>query len=55
MATSIFGRVTILQAKWRGTWEFDGGALMNQTSHYVDLAYRTGREASMHYKYNTSD
>ncbi len=25
------------QAKWRGTWEFDGGALMNQASHYIDL------------------
>jgi len=24
-------------ATWRGTWEFDGGALMNQASHYVDL------------------
>lgn len=24
-------------AQWRGTWEFDGGALMNQASHYVDL------------------
>jgi len=24
-------------SKWRGTWEFDGGALMNQASHYVDL------------------
>jgi UDP-N-acetyl-2-amino-2-deoxyglucuronate dehydrogenase len=24
-------------AVWRGTWEFDGGALMNQASHYVDL------------------
>lgn len=23
---------------WRGTWEFDGGAFMNQASHYVDLA-----------------
>ena len=23
--------------EWRGTWEFDGGALMNQASHYVDL------------------
>jgi len=23
-------------AKWRGTWEFDGGAFMNQASHYVD-------------------
>jgi UDP-N-acetyl-2-amino-2-deoxyglucuronate dehydrogenase len=25
------------QAPWRGTWEFDGGAIMNQASHYVDL------------------
>lgn len=25
------------QASWRGTWEFDGGAFMNQASHYVDL------------------
>ena len=24
-------------ANWRGTWEFDGGAFMNQASHYVDL------------------
>jgi UDP-N-acetyl-2-amino-2-deoxyglucuronate dehydrogenase len=23
--------------RWRGKWEFDGGALMNQASHYVDL------------------
>ena len=22
---------------WRGTWELDGGAFMNQASHYVDL------------------
>jgi UDP-N-acetyl-2-amino-2-deoxyglucuronate dehydrogenase len=22
---------------WRGTWEMDGGAFMNQASHYVDL------------------
>ena len=22
---------------WRGTWEFDGGAFMNQASHYMDL------------------
>lgn len=22
---------------WRGTWEFDGGAFMNQASHYFDL------------------
>ncbi|WP_174873640.1 Gfo/Idh/MocA family protein [Vogesella oryzae] len=25
------------QADWRGTWEYDGGAFMNQASHYVDL------------------
>jgi UDP-N-acetyl-2-amino-2-deoxyglucuronate dehydrogenase len=24
-------------APWRGTWEFVGGAFMNQASHYVDL------------------
>ena len=24
-------------SSWRGTWEFDGGAFMNQASHYVDL------------------
>ncbi len=24
-------------SNWRGTWEFDGGAFMNQASHYVDL------------------
>lgn len=24
-------------AHWRGTWEMDGGAFMNQASHYVDL------------------
>ncbi|TCP09101.1 UDP-N-acetyl-2-amino-2-deoxyglucuronate dehydrogenase [Crenobacter luteus] len=24
-------------AGWRGTWEFDGGAFMNQASHYADL------------------
>lgn len=22
---------------WRGTWKYDGGAFMNQASHYVDL------------------
>ncbi len=26
-------------AKWRGTWEFDGGAFMNQASHYVDALH----------------
>ena len=25
------------QDSWRGTWKLDGGALMNQASHYVDL------------------
>lgn len=25
--------------KWRGTWEFDGGAFTNQASHYVDALY----------------
>jgi UDP-N-acetyl-2-amino-2-deoxyglucuronate dehydrogenase len=25
------------QAKWRGTWAMDGGAFMNQASHYVDM------------------
>ena len=25
------------QAAWRGTWALDGGAIMNQASHYVDL------------------
>lgn len=25
------------QGEWRGTWEYDGGALMNQASHYIDL------------------
>jgi UDP-N-acetyl-2-amino-2-deoxyglucuronate dehydrogenase len=24
-------------AAWRGTWDLDGGAFMNQASHYVDL------------------
>ena len=24
-------------APWRGTWEFDGGAFMNQASHYIGL------------------
>ncbi len=26
-------------AKWRGTWELDGGAFMNQASHYVDMMH----------------
>lgn len=27
------------QARWRGTWELDGGAFMNQASHYVDMLH----------------
>ena len=30
------------QAPWRGTWALDGGAFMNQASHYVDLAQWLG-------------
>lgn len=34
---------------WRGTWEMDGGALMNQGSHYIDLLYYLfGPVASVH-------
>jgi UDP-N-acetyl-2-amino-2-deoxyglucuronate dehydrogenase len=25
------------QGGWRGRWEYDGGAFMNQASHYIDL------------------
>ena len=27
------------QASWRGTWQLDGGAFMNQASHYIDLIH----------------
>ncbi len=27
------------QANWRGTWHLDGGAFMNQASHYIDLIH----------------
>lgn len=27
------------QGGWRGTWEMDGGAFMNQASHYIDLLH----------------
>lgn len=27
------------QGGWRGSWEMDGGAFMNQASHYVDLVH----------------
>lgn len=36
-------------AAWRGTWEFDGGAFMNQASHYVDLVdWLIGPVESLH-------
>jgi len=36
-------------AKWRGTWELDGGAFMNQASHYVDLVeWLIGPVANIH-------
>jgi UDP-N-acetyl-2-amino-2-deoxyglucuronate dehydrogenase len=36
-------------ARWRGTWEFDGGAFMNQASHYVDLMdWLIGPVAAVH-------
>ena len=36
-------------ARWRGTWEFDGGAFMNQASHYVDLLdWLVGPVGSVH-------
>jgi len=27
------------QGGWRGTWDLDGGAFMNQASHYIDLIH----------------
>jgi UDP-N-acetyl-2-amino-2-deoxyglucuronate dehydrogenase len=36
-------------APWRGTWEFDGGAVMNQAIHYVDLLqWLIGPVANVH-------
>lgn len=36
-------------APWRGTWKHDGGAFMNQASHYVDLLqYLFGPVESVH-------
>ncbi len=48
-----FGRIYLVQsnvfwqrpqsyydmASWRGTWQYDGGAYLNQASHYVDALY----------------
>ena len=33
-------------AKWRGTYELDGGCLSNQASHYVDLVQWFGGEVT---------
>lgn len=36
------------QAPWRGTWELDGGAFMNQASHYVDaMSWLLGNVSSV--------
>ena len=34
------------QAPWRGTWKYDGGAFMNQASHYIDLVQWLGGPVS---------
>ena len=26
------------QAKWRGTWKYDGGVIANQCAHHIDLS-----------------
>lgn len=31
------GKEYYSQAKWRGTWELDGGVVANQSSHFIDL------------------
>ena len=51
------------QAPWRGTWKYDGGAIMNQASHYVDLVQWlggsiesvVGKTATMARKIETED
>lgn len=44
------------QAPWRGSWEFDGGVLTNQASHYVDLLqWLVGPVDSMHAMSATQD
>jgi UDP-N-acetyl-2-amino-2-deoxyglucuronate dehydrogenase len=43
-------------ARWRGTWEYDGGAFMNQASHYVDLIeWLIGPVESLHAYTGTLD
>ena len=52
------------QAKWRGTWEMDGGTLMNQCTHGIDLLIWTfggeiesitGRIENFNHKYNEAE
>lgn len=44
------GKEYYSQASWRGTWENDGGALMNQCIHGIDLLlYLVGSPAEMVY------
>ncbi|MDP4092274.1 MAG: Gfo/Idh/MocA family oxidoreductase [Bacillota bacterium] len=51
------------ESTWRGTWEFDGGAFMNQASHYFDLIewfggpveYVTAATATMARRIETED
>jgi len=33
-------------AKWRGTWELDGCAFMNQASHYTRSKMKSGFQIS---------
>jgi UDP-N-acetyl-2-amino-2-deoxyglucuronate dehydrogenase len=43
------------QGGWRGQWEWDGGAFMNQASHYVDLLdWLIGPVAEVHSMCTTS-
>jgi len=43
------------QAKWRGTWQMDGGVLSNQASHHIDmLEWMMGDVESVFAKSSTS-
>lgn len=43
------------QAKWRGTWAYDGGVLANQASHHVDmLEWFFGDVVSVHARATTA-
>lgn len=39
------------QADWRGRWESDGGVLMNQCIHNIDLLRYLGGEAAEVFAY----